>query len=92
MNAQIYNIILEDSANIAGFFRDQPGGELCLALFLDICQALIAEDEINALECVIETLYTVCEMSKRWSDVEEPWTEIFVDMVAIQISRKGLGD
>lgn len=76
---------MEDSANIAGFFRDQPGGELCLALFFDICQSLIEEDEINALECVIETLYTVCEMPKLWKDAEKE-VEFFVDMIATKIS------
>lgn len=77
--------MLEDSENIAGFFRDQLGGKLCLALFLDICQALTEENEINALECVIETLYTICEMPKLWKGAERE-TEFFVDMVATKIS------
>lgn len=85
MNAQIYNIMLKDSENIAGFFKDQPGGELCLALFFDICQALIEENEITALECVVETLCTICEMPKLWKGAGRE-TEFFVDMVATKIS------
>ncbi|MGN0352480.1 MAG: hypothetical protein ACI4ES_12595 [Roseburia sp.] len=85
MNAQIYNIILEDSANIAGFFRDQPGGELCLALLLDICHALAEKGQVNALECVIEAVYAICEIPKQW-DGAKGWSDFFVDMLAIQIS------
>ena len=85
MNAQIYNTILEDSANITGFFRDQPGGELCLALFFDICQALIEEDEIDALESVIETLYTICEMPRRWENVTKEWVCIFLEGTETQL-------
>lgn len=85
MNAEIYDIILEDSENIAGFFKDQPGGELCLALFLDICHALLERDDNNALSCTIETMYTICEIPKRWDGIAEGWNEIFVEIVEMQI-------
>lgn len=80
--------MLEDSENIAGFFKDQPGGELCLALFIDICQTLIKKDEIDALEYVIETLYTICEISRRWSDATEEWVHIFFEVTEMQIYNK----
>ena len=85
MNAQIYNIMLEDSENIAGFFRDQPGEELCLALFLDICRALLEGDDNDALSCVIETVYTICEVPKRWDGGTEGWNEIFIGIMETQI-------
>lgn len=85
MNAQIYNIMLEDSENIAGFFRDQPGGEMCLALFLDICRALLEKDNTEALPCVIETIYTICEIPKRWDGGTEGWNEIFIGIMETQI-------
>lgn len=86
MNALIYNIMLEDSENIAGFFRDQPGGELCLALLLDICHALAEKGQVDALECVIETVYAICEIPKQWDGAADGWSEIFVGMIAMQIS------
>lgn len=85
MNAQIYNIILEDSENIAGFFRNQPGEKLCLALFLDICRALREGNDNNALSCVIETVYTICEIPKRWDGGTEGWDEIFIGIMETQI-------
>lgn len=81
MNAEIYNIMLEDSENIAGFFRDQLGGELCLALLLDISHTLAERGQVDALECVIETVYSICEMPKRWSCSEEDWSNIFWGMI-----------
>lgn len=85
MNAEIYNIMLEDSENIAEFFKDQLGGELCLVLFLDIYYALLEGDDNDALSCAIETMYTICEIPRRWNGIAEGWNEIFVEIVEMQI-------
>lgn len=89
MNSKNYTIMLEDVGNITGFFEDQPGGELCLALFFDICKTLIEEENIDGLESVVETVYTVCEMPRLWGDTHEGWGEFFVEMIEMQILHEG---
>lgn len=88
MNAQIYNAMLEESASIASFFRDQPGGELCLALFFDICQSLVEKEDVDGLESVIETVYKICELPRLQGGINEEWSEIFVEMIEMQFSHK----
>lgn len=82
---QIYNFILEDSTDIVDFFEDQSGGELCLAFFLDVCHALIEKGKVDALSCVIESMYTICEIPKRWDDGKERWDKIFIEVMETQV-------
>ena len=88
MNAQIYNIMLEDSADIAGFFRNQPGGKLCLALIFDIFQKLVEEGNIGAIESAVETVYEVCEMPRPNEGINVEWVEVFLEMIGIQFPHK----
>ena len=52
---------------------------------LDICRALREGDDNDALSCVIETVYTICEIPKRWDGAAEGWNEIFTEIVEMQI-------